>query len=443
MIDTISDLLLKLKDKEQELLKKYNIVKHPGIIGDMYEGLTKDILSKSIFNGLDIQVRAGKIKNSKNQFSGEIDCMIVIGEGEKIPYTDKYIYDSSKVIAVIQVKKKLFSKDIKDSYENLRTVIKVTEPRQGEQYHYRLLRDSWRLICKEELPLRENLIKISAEKQHLYHVLLMEAFYPSRIVWGYNGFKSEFSLRNHFADYLEENISTEENKGILGFGPLNFPNLIICDKYSLIKTNGIPFAHPLFDDSWWPFFVSSYENPVYFLLEIIWTRLHYMFGITSEIFGEDMTVDEMHGFLLCRYKETEKIKGWEYYCVPAPKDLLEKPLEHEKWKPTFVDETQFIILNQLCEKGVIDCKGDAELKGFVEKQGYTLESFIESLKETGLVDITDQVLSLITEECICGIAPDGRYFAGDNKSGRVTRWTLQIMDKKAIHPLTNRDLQSL
>lgn len=432
MIDTVSDLLLKLKDKEQELLKQYDIVKHPGIIGDMYEGLTKDILSKSIFKGLDLRVRAGKIKNSKNEFSGEIDCMIVIGEGENIPYTDKYIYDSSKVVAVIQVKKNLFSKDIKDSYENLRTVINVTELRDGEPYHSILLRDSWRLICKEELPSRENLKNLSIEKEMLYHILLMETFYPARIVWGYNGFKTEFSLRESFVEYLEGNISTTEEKRISGFGPLNFPNLIICDKNSLIKTNGIPFAHPIDEENWWPFYVSSYDNPVYFLLEVIWTRLHYMFGITSEIFGEDLTVDEMHGFLLCRYKETEKIKGWEYFYVPTEKELLEKPLEHKDWEPTYLDKTQFVIINQLCKTGTIDCKIDNELKEFVEKGGYTLESFLISLKETGLVDTTNQVLSLITEQCICGITPEGKYFAGDNKTGRVTRWTIKGMNKNAL-----------
>jgi len=43
MIKTVSDLLLSLKSREQELLKQYDIVKHPGIIGDMYEGLTKGV----------------------------------------------------------------------------------------------------------------------------------------------------------------------------------------------------------------------------------------------------------------------------------------------------------------------------------------------------------------------------------------------------------------
>ena len=425
MINTVSDLLENLKIKEQELLKRYNIVKHPGIIGDMYEGLTKNILNKSIFQGLNLYVRAGKIKNSKNEFSGEIDCMIVIGKGENIPYTDKYIYDSSKVIAVIQVKKNLFSKDIKDSYENLKTVIDVTELRDGEDYHGRLLRDSWRLICKEELPPREKLKELPIEKEMLYHILLLETFYPARIVWGYNGFKTEFSLRESFVEYLESNVSTSQENRITGFGPLNFPNLIICDKNSLIKTNGIPFAYPITDDYLWPFYVSSYDNPVYFLLEVIWTRLHYMFKISAEVFGEDLRLDQMHGFLCCKYKENDKIKGWDYIYIPTEKNILEKPLEHKEWEPAFIDETQFAVFNELCKNKTIDCKHDKELKEFVEKNGYKLESFIISLKDTGLVDTTNQLLSLITEQCVCGVTPDGKYFAGDNKTGRVTRWSLK------------------
>lgn len=432
MITTISDLLLKLKDKEQELLKQYDIVKHPGIIGDMYEGLTKDILSRGIFEGLEIQVRAGKIKNSKNEFSGEIDCMIVIGDGENIPYTDKYIYDSSKVIAVIQVKKNLFSKDIKDSYENLKSVIKVTENRDGEPYHGILHKDSWRLICKEELPLRTDLNKFSSEKQMLYHILLLEAFYPTRIVWGYNGFKSEFSLRESFMEYIKSNISDSKENPIFGFGPLNFPSLIICDKYSLVKSNGIPFAAPILENGWWPLYFSSYDNPVNFLLEVIWTRLQYMFKLSPEIFGEDLTQEEMHPYLMTRYTGTEKIKGWEYNYLFSEKEELEKPLNHKDWEPSFLTETQFIVLNKLCKEGTLDLNNDDGLRIFLEKRGYGLEEFIKSLKQTGLVDFTDNIFSLITEQCVCGITPDGRYFAADNKTGRVTRWTMKWMDKNAL-----------
>ena len=214
MINTISDLLNALKNKEQELLKDYDIIKHPGIIGDMYEGLTKDILSQSIFNGIDVSIKAGKICNSKSEFSGEIDCMIVIGEGEKIPYTDKFIYDHKQVIAVIQVKKNLYSKDIRDSYDNLKSVIDVAEVEQSELFHMKILRDTWRLMFKEELPRRDDISKLSKEKEMIYHVLLLEAYHPARIVWGYNGFKSELKFRESYIKYLGDNSSKKEDEKI-------------------------------------------------------------------------------------------------------------------------------------------------------------------------------------------------------------------------------------
>lgn len=428
MINTVSDFLLNLKNKEQELLKKYDIVKHPGIIGDMYEGLTNSLLDKSVFEGLDLKIRAGKIRNSKNEFSGEIDCMIVVGEGESIPYTDKFIYDSSKVIAVIQVKKNLFSKDVKDSHENLISVVNVTEPRQGEHYHYRLLRDSWRLICQEELPPREEVKNLVFEKEMLYHVLVLEAFYPARIVWGYNGFKSEFTLREAFVDYIEDNISDESIRK-QGFGPSSFPNLVICDKYSLIKTNGIPFAHPISEDYWWPFYVSSYDNPIYFLLEVIWTRLQYMFKLPAEIFGDDLRVDEMHGLLLGRCKEMHGAKGWEYFCVPASKKELERPLNHRDWQPEFLDKISFDIINMLCAGLEVDLKNNIDLQAEIAQNGYELNAFIDKIKRTALVDVNGQNLSLITEQCLCGMTADGRYFAGDNKTGRVTRWAMNEIAK--------------
>ncbi|WP_417266108.1 DUF6602 domain-containing protein [Brumimicrobium sp.] len=432
MIKSVADLLKGFLEKETQLLKSYDIVKHPGIIGDMYEGLTKEILHKSIFDGLDLRICAGKIKNSKNNFSGEIDCMLVVGDGEKIPYTDKFIYDSSKVVAVIQVKKNLYSKDLKDSFTNLKSVVDITEERDGEKFHSNLLRTAYRAICQTELPNRSDLEKLPFEKQMLFHILTLEAFYPARIVWGYNGFKSEYSLRNSMINFLEKNISTKDEK-IRGFDPLGFPNLIICENNSLIKNNGIPFAYPIDKDLWWPFLASSPENPVYFFLEVIWTRLHFMYGISSEIFGEDLKVDELHGFLLAKAKKTKKNVGWEYMHIDLTKEELEKPLDETEWEPSFLDNCQFVIINKLCKKEELKYFDDKELEEFVKKSGYTLKSFAESLKATGLVDIENGTFKLITDQCLCGISSTGKYFAGENKTGRVERWSKNEMKKQSMN----------
>ncbi|RNI22649.1 DUF6602 domain-containing protein [Rufibacter latericius] len=421
MINSVADLLNAFKEKELEALTKYEVVKHPGIIGDMYEGLTKEILDKSIFKDLGLKVCAGKIKNSKNEYSDEIDCMLVIGAGEQIPYTDKYIYDSSRVVAVIQVKKNLYSSDIESSFSNLRSVVKVTEERDGEEYHGRLLHSAFRLICQTELPTRSELKRLPFEEQMIYHILLKEAFYPARIVWGYNGFKSEYSLRESLLDFIGKNISTPEKK-IRGFDPIGFPNLIICGTSSIVKTNGIPFAYPVMEHNWWPLLATSNENPVFFFLEIIWTRLHFMFKISAEIFGDDLNAEELHGFLLARAKKTDLLAGWEYLALPYTKEELEQKLVHKDWQPVFLDECQYVVINALCEVEAISYVDDKDLNQLILSCGYTLNTFVQSLKDTGLVHIKDGYFKLITERCVCGLSPDGRYFAADNKTGRVDRW---------------------
>ena len=49
MINTVADLLNVFLTKEKENLKKYSNIGHPGMIGDIYEGLSKEILGKAIF----------------------------------------------------------------------------------------------------------------------------------------------------------------------------------------------------------------------------------------------------------------------------------------------------------------------------------------------------------------------------------------------------------
>lgn len=81
MLNTVSDLLQKLLEKEKDVLKTQQIT-HPGIIGDMYEGLAKNILDKALFKGLNLSVKDGFVRGDDGRLSRQIDCMIVEGDGE-------------------------------------------------------------------------------------------------------------------------------------------------------------------------------------------------------------------------------------------------------------------------------------------------------------------------------------------------------------------------
>jgi len=100
MIRNLSDFFKKLIDQESAMLAKQEI-KHPGIIGQMYEGLTKELLNKIIPEQLNLNIASGIITNSNGMQSRQIDCMVFVGEGERIPYTDEFKYDIQNVFAVI------------------------------------------------------------------------------------------------------------------------------------------------------------------------------------------------------------------------------------------------------------------------------------------------------------------------------------------------------
>jgi hypothetical protein len=144
MIKTVSDFLEEFKAKGLAMIRVNEDIDHPGLIGDMYEGLTHAMLKEAVFQNLDLKIVSGKITNTKGQMTKQIDCMLVKGEGRKLPFTDEWVYHYSQVIAVIEVKKNLFSSDLASSYENLKSVLDVSrEPEQpGEQYMTEILRDT-------------------------------------------------------------------------------------------------------------------------------------------------------------------------------------------------------------------------------------------------------------------------------------------------------------
>jgi len=69
MIKTIGNLLESIIELEKAKLSEYGILKHPGIIGEMYEGLSQEIVAHSLLPVADLRVVKGKIRNSKGDLS--------------------------------------------------------------------------------------------------------------------------------------------------------------------------------------------------------------------------------------------------------------------------------------------------------------------------------------------------------------------------------------
>lgn len=426
MIHTLSNLIDEFIKAEVEILNQQDI-KHPPTIGAMFEGLTEEVLQKTIFDGLNL----GVAKNSFIEGSDtEFDILLVEGEGTRIPHTDRYKFKPEQVITVIQVKKSLYSKDLEEGFLNLQFLIDYYESVKPEKHNLKLTRDSFRGICKKDLDVFKS-GEISLQEEYIYHTLKLDALMPPRIILGYNGFKSERNFRKKFIEYLETNITTDLSSKKAGFGPHNFPNLIICDEYTMLKMNGMPFTAPINDEFWWPFYTTSSYNSSYFLLEVIWTRLSYMFEeLPMEIFGDDLEMEPATLFLSCRIKQINEHFGWEYDYFDAKSNTLKDNTETKDWSPIFINETQHVIISELCSKGEIDLSIDTGIEAYVVNGGYkSIEDFINKINKTGLTYCVDNKLKLLTDKCQCIILSDGRIVADDNKSGRLSNWLIKELNK--------------
>ena len=415
-------MLQKFLDAEKRILDAEKI-KHAPTIGGMYEGLSRNILDQAIpIKGLSVE--SGFIEDSTGKQSDEIDCMLVMGEGRKLPYIDKRVYSIDNVIAVVQVKKNLYTKDISEGFDNLRSVLEL-EPPKVQRKIQTTVRRSFEQITRT--PLREAVGTLPEFQQEIYRSLKIEAAWPVRILLGYHGFKSE----NTFRAGLLKHLQTLESKP--GWGPPSLPSFIIGPNASAFKNTAMPFGAPLIK-SWWPLFLTSGKlQPSFVLLEAVWTRLNHLGMINFSIFGEDLGLEEWGRLVDARLRVANH---WEFDLWPARLKAKGTGEAIQEWKPAIVSLAAYVIANMLC-------KHDPEpvnLSGIGSPE--ETEPAADELIDAGVAarDLTDRSrLYLITEECGCVILPDGRFAVGENNTGRLFRWAKKQLD---IHRRNQRKGQS-
>ena len=121
MINSVAKLVRELQEAEARKLAEVGIT-HPGTIGDMYEGLTSELLDLSIPEECEVQVVNGFARGHDGVLSPQMDIMIVRGEGESVPYTDAVSWPIDRVLAVIEVKKTLYGNHLADGLKKMAAV---------------------------------------------------------------------------------------------------------------------------------------------------------------------------------------------------------------------------------------------------------------------------------------------------------------------------------
>lgn len=430
MIRTVEDLIKNLIEVGKSRIDDTAILHRP-TIGDMYEGLTKSVLEKAVFEGLNLNIVIGSfIQNKKGELSHEMDAMLIEGEAKQLPFTEKYIVAEDQVIAVFQVKKTLNKSLLSEAYFNLKNVYDICELENSAAYTFRILTDSYKGVFKmgkhSSKPVTNYFQSTTAE--HIWHCLRAEACLPLRIVIGYRGYASESGLRDSFKGFLEE------NRLVSGFSPLHFPNLIMSDQFCLLKGNGMPYISAI-ENGTWPFYNSSSNKPVLHLLEFIWSRLSYRYELDPQIFGDDLEIECVNRFLNCNIVNIMGQRGWNYHYDDFPGNYFTQPIPPENWEPVSISKEQHHVIAYLCKYGFLKLTKINWCLEIINSK-VDVEPFIIELVNTGLVYIdSHKQLALLTDHCRCIALPNIGFVAGDDKTGKLTRWVEKKLGRKMMNTL--------
>lgn len=411
MIKTVADLLKKFIELEAKALDGQSI-SHPPTIGAMYEGLTRKVLNSALPTNADLTVSDGFARGSDGVLSKQLDCILAIGPGEAVPHTDKKIHDVGKIVAAIEVKKNLYQPDIGEGIENLKSIVNLSSSAGKTPPIFRTI---FQGMTRTVLPRDPS--KLSPELHQYYHLLLMETVRPVRILLGYHGYSNENTLRRGVLDHLEKFVGTK------GSGPRSLPSLIMNQNASVIKANGLPWSAPI-QKGWWHLLQSTSSiPPVRVLLESIWSRLNYLGMASPSIFGEDLEIEDWHHLIDVQFDA--KKKGWRFRASPARVSVA-RTSPGPSWEPFVLTEDQWVIANLLCNLEEIDIA----TFDFGGRPRTKISADFRAMGSMGLVGPVpgkQNTYGLLTVACAVAVLPDGRFIAGENVSGRLTRWAERFM----------------
>jgi hypothetical protein len=419
MITKIADLLKELQIIEAERIDQQQI-KHNSTIGEMYEGLTASILERAIPSQADLRIVSGFAETNSRVMSGQIDCMLVSGSGKQLPYSKASVWNIRDVIAVIEVKKTLFSAQVETGYDQLRQFLDL----HWDDFQNSPPRDldigpavqAYRLITGLEPPPHSDAGKLPFHLEMLYRGLVVEQVSPVRIIFGYGGFKSEASLREGFLDFLGKHMRQQ------GFGASTLPALIVCGQFSLVKLNGFPFTYPMRGNRWL-IYGSSRQNPLYFLLELIWTRLSHRFTM-PDWYMSDLALGQLSPVLSGQAVQRDGLSGWEYWShSPELPPGGEEPAPFA-WEPVAVSEFGAHVFMQLCARDSLP--QIAEDTGATEQEKQEFQKMIDAR----IIGYDADKIVLLTNCAMSVIAPDGNTYIAENNTGRLTAWLQKKFPKK-------------
>lgn len=424
MIRNAADILRAFMEEETAKLARFK-VKHGPTIGDMYEGLSAEILSRAIPTNLDLRVVNGFVVNAQGEMSGQIDCMLVRGSGEKVPFTDSYKWPIQDVLAVFEIKKTLSYQDLTDSFVHLRQIYESYKTWLDDSNEETPLEVQSALRAFAQMTGVHSTGKTDEAPEHLrllHYTIIIEQLSPVRIVWAYGGYKTQTGLREALVRFLEQAV--KETGPAMGFGVPCFPQMISCNGVSLVKANGQPYRAQMHGDSW-PFYVSSVTNPLWLMLELLWAKIENVYKIPMP-YADGIVQEAFAPFLWAKAKEANGQIGW-YYSTSKIEDLDKDSPTTLEFNPVELTFDQYLVFGQLAASGTVDTTTTDFMKR-AAKTGETVEAFIKGITGTGLAAFDGKLLHPTTDTIHLVVTSDGRYLAGSITSQMLEYIHVKLSD---------------
>lgn len=420
MIRTVSELLNTFATQEAKKLAEYDM-DHAPTIGAMYEGLSAEIINRAIPANLDLQVVSGFVVDAQGKMSGQIDCMLVRGKGEGIPYTEDRKWPVWDVLAVFEVKKTLYGADMRDAFVHLRSVhyafwewLHGIERPNNRIDISRALRAFSRITGVHAPEFKKYEETLSPELALIYYTLVIEQLTPVRIVLGYGGYRTESGLRQGMINFLEQEIGA-------GFGIPSFPHLITCNGFSLCKANGQPYIPPLRNNCW-DFLCSSPTNSVWLMLELLWTKIENVYEIEMP-WEDDLVQEVFHPFIAAKPVEG---KGWQYLYTTMEEG--HRAPQTQEWKPVEVTNEQHVILDLVVADGCVDTRA-TEFIEFLKRHDLAADEFVAALLNTGFVAMDGPLIKPVVTTLHFVMTPEGHTLAGEHP-GQMANFIASRSKKK-------------
>jgi len=387
-------------------------INHGPTIGDIYEGLTSAVLNQALPSSLNLRVTNGYVAGKHNKTSGQIDCMLVKGPGRPIPNTSHEIVRLEDVLIVFEIKKTLYGNDLPDILDHFDKLMQLEREHVDDIDATRIFR-VFSQTCGIAIESHAAAMELPFHQKHVYSALLCEHIHPVRIALSYDGFKKESNFRTSFVEMIRK------NEGKRWINPKNWPDLIISGEFSMVKMNGRPYTAPS-KGSAWNLYGTTRVSPVRLLLELVYTK------ISTEVedgmwkfWGEDLEIELISRFLWTEACEEKGLAGWKWQYAEYTENELSETAKMVEWQPFFADKDESIALMLLC-----NTPDGVDISELIEGIGDRANELVDRLKKTGLVAQCGTKIELTTKHAIGGFLPDGRFFFGEDNTGRVSRWAM-------------------